>query len=221
MMENVPGLAQDRRLKKFIAGLTRIGYHCNYDILDAADYGVPQRRRRFIFFAARKSVITFACPSTRKLTVRDAFRRLRRVKKSDKLHNFPEKRTPEVVKIIQLIPKNGGSRLDLGVKNQLACHYRCNGFKDIYGRMSWKDVAPTITSGCCNPSKGRFLHPTHNRTITLREAALLQSFPPTYFFSGRNGKFAVAEMIGNALPPQFIKRHAKKIYSYLERLPHD
>jgi DNA (cytosine-5)-methyltransferase 1 len=218
MLENVPGLAKDRRLKKLSGELAKIGYHSKHDVLDAAEYGVPQRRRRFIFVAGRKSNIPFARPSTRKLTVRDAFRRLRRIRKSDKLHNFPEKRAPKVVRLIRLIPKNGGSRLNLGLENQLACHRSCNGFKDVYGRMSWEDVAPTITGGCCNPSKGRFLHPTRNRAITLREAALLQSFPPTYYFSVRKGKFAVADMIGNALPPQFIRRHAKRIYSFLKRL---
>jgi len=221
MMENVPGLARDRRLKKLVFELGKMGYRSNHDVLDAANYGVPQRRRRFIFVAGRKSNIPFAQPSNRKRTVRNAFRRLRHIRKSDPLHNFPEKRAEKVLKLIRLIPKNGGSRLDLGLDNQLDCHLNCNGFKDVYGRMAWQDVAPTITGGCCNPSKGRFLHPTRNRAITLREAALLQSFPPTYYFSVRCGKFAVAEMIGNALPPEFIKRHAKKIYSFLKRIPGD
>jgi DNA (cytosine-5)-methyltransferase 1 len=77
--------------------------------------------------------------------------------------------------------------------------------------MAWDDVAPTITGGCCNPSKGRFLHPTKHRAITLREAALLQTFPPNYIFSLKRGKFPAAQMIGNALPPEFIRRHAKEI----------
>ena len=217
MMENVPGLAKDRRLKNSIAELAKIGYHSNHDILDAADYGVPQRRRRFIFTAGRKSNIPFAQPSAYKLTVRKTFRRLRHIRKCDKLHNFPEKRATKVIEIIRLIPEERWEPIRFGIREpaKLPSHY---GFKDIYGRMSWDDVAPTITGGCCNPSKGRFLHPTRNRAITLREAALLQTFPPTYYFSVRHGKFAIAEMIGNALPPQFIKRHAKKIYSYLERL---
>ena len=77
--------------------------------------------------------------------------------------------------------------------------------------MSWEDVAPTITGGCVSPSKGRFLHPTQNRSITLREAALLQSFPQNYYFSLNKGKQGVALMIGNALPPAFIKKHALAI----------
>ena len=78
--------------------------------------------------------------------------------------------------------------------------------------------SPTITGGCTNPSKGRFLHPTQNRAITLREAALLQTFPPNYKFSLSKGKDAAALMIGNALPPEFIRRHAKTIKKHLESI---
>jgi DNA (cytosine-5)-methyltransferase 1 len=82
--------------------------------------------------------------------------------------------------------------------------------------MAWDDVSPTITGGCFNPSKGRFLHPTKNRAITLREAALLQTFPASYFFSVERGKCPAAQMIGNALPPEFIRRHAQKIKNHIE-----
>jgi DNA (cytosine-5)-methyltransferase 1 len=119
--------------------------------------------------------------------------------------------------LIKLIPKDGGSRGDLSLRYQLPCHKRCDGFKDIYGRMAWYDVAPTITGGCLNPSKGRFLHPEQNRAITLREATLLQGFPRGYVLSLRRGRFAAAEMIGNALPPGFVKRHAKQIVRFLNR----
>jgi DNA (cytosine-5)-methyltransferase 1 len=81
--------------------------------------------------------------------------------------------------------------------------------------MQWDDVAPTITSGCVNPSKGRFLHPVEHRAITLREAALLQSFPSNYVFSLDRGKFAAAAMIGNALPPEFVRRHALALRRHL------
>ena len=77
------------------------------------------------------------------------------------------------------------------------------------------DVSPTITGGCISPSKGRFLHPQQNRAITLREAALLQTFPKKYKFSLEKGKDSVALMIGNALPPEFIKRHALQFKKHL------
>jgi DNA (cytosine-5)-methyltransferase 1 len=107
----------------------------------------------------------------------------------------------------------------LGRQRQLKCHRKCDGFKDVYGRMAWDEVSPTMTGGCVNPSKGRFLHPTKDRAITLREAALLQAFPPSYFFSLRRGKFPAAQMIGNALPPEFIRRHALRVLNTIRKHP--
>jgi DNA (cytosine-5)-methyltransferase 1 len=118
-------------------------------------------------------------------------------------------------KLMNMIPRNGGSRADLPDHYRLACHRKCDGFKDVYGRMSWDCVAPTITTGCFNPSKGRFLHPRLNRAITMREAALLQGFPKRYRFPKPESKIAVAAMIGNALPPPFIAAHARKIRAAL------
>lgn len=216
MLENVPGLESDQRMVRLRGALKRLGYECNSAVLDASDYGVPQRRRRFILLAGRGTTIPFAREVRVKRTVRDAFANLNynRARK-DTLHTLGESRSPAVVQRIRRIPKNGGSRADLGAGNQLDCHRNCDGFRDVYGRMAWDQPSPTITGGCCNPSKGRFLHPTRNRCISLREAALLQTFPPTYFFSTRRGKFPAAQMIGNALPPEFIRRHAKTLLKHL------
>jgi DNA (cytosine-5)-methyltransferase 1 len=128
-----------------------------------------------------------------------------------------ESRTPKVLGLIKKIPKNGGGRLSLRKEEQLGCHRRFDGFKDVYGRMSWDEVAPTITCGFVNPSKGRFLHPTQHRTITLREAALIQTFPRYYSFSLDRGKFPAARLIGNALPPKFIKRIALPVARHVRR----
>jgi DNA (cytosine-5)-methyltransferase 1 len=198
MLENVPKLAKNRRFKTLNVELQRLGYEVNYSVLNAADYGVPQRRRRLILVAGYGQKIPFGEMANKKITVRNAFAKLGRCAKTDELHNLPENRSDKVKKLIRQIPHNGGSRLDLGVQQQLECHRKCDGFKDVYGRMTWDKVSPTITGGCCNPSKGRFLHPTKNRTITLREAALLQTFPPNYFFSLKHGKFPAAQMIGNS-----------------------
>lgn len=111
--------------------------------------------------------------------------------------------------MIEAIPKDGGSRHSLPTSMKLGCHAKTSGFNDVYGRMKWDDVAPTITSGCSNPSKGRFIHPYEDRPITLREAALLQGFPADYRFNITHGKEAIALMIGNALPPAFIAAHGK------------
>jgi len=215
MLENVPRLKNNWRLKLVLAELRRLGYECNFEILNAADYGVPQRRRRFILVAGRRVDIPFAAPARSKPKVRDAIGSLSKRMKKHPLHNYKERRSNKVKKRISQIPQNGGSRADLGKRKQLTCHKKFDGFKDIYGRMSWNEVAPTITTGCFNPSKGRFLHPVNNRAITLREAALLQSFPKSYFFSLERGRIAVAEMIGNALPPEFIRRHAVVVSRHL------
>ena len=212
MMENVPGLADDRRFTKFKRRMKELGYEGDFKILNAADYGVPQRRRRLIYVAGLKRPADLARPARKRKTVRDAIEALPRAGSSgDAVHDIPENRTSKVLALIKRIPKDGGSRTDLPYEDQLECHKKCNGFKDVYGRMAWDEPAPTITSGCFNPSKGRFLHPVENRAITMREAALLQGFPKRYKFPTTNNKQAIALMIGNALPPEFIRRHAMAI----------
>ncbi len=217
-MENVPRLIRHKPFKDLCEQLGRLGYRLTFGIKDAARYGVPQRRRRLILLAGRDFDIQFAPEARRLRSVSGAIARMAEPGRSrDALHNLPEKkRTARVRKLIRDIPKNGGSRGDLPKSRQLDCHKRSDGFKDIYGRMAWDDVAPTITSGCFNPSKGRFLHPQKNRAITMREAALLQGFPRNYTFDLSAGKEAVALMIGNALPPEFIRRHASEIRNALK-----
>jgi DNA (cytosine-5)-methyltransferase 1 len=216
MMENVPGLASDSRMRELVRELKLLGYKCNNAILNAADYGVPQRRKRVILLASLMQKIEFAPSDPNRPTVRDAIADLAPAGKSgDPLHDLPEIRSEKVRQLITRIPRNGGSRAALGKRQQLRCHRKFSGFKDVYGRMSWDDVAPTITSGCVNPSKGRFLHPTYNRAITLREAALLQTFPPDYFISLKRGKYPAAGLIGNALPPHFIRCQALQVIKAL------
>lgn len=220
MMENVPGLTKDERFDSFCRELEKMGYSCVHDVLDVARFGVPQKRLRMVLLAGKFGPIRFAAPENRRCTVREALSALPPAGKSgDCLHDLPEKRSDRIIDLIDKIPKNGGSRRDLGTEKQLACHKKCDGFKDVYGRMSWDKQAPTITCGCVNPSKGRFLHPDENRAITLREAALLQTFPSNYFFSLRRGKMPAAALIGNALPPEFVKRHAIEVKEYLQNNP--
>jgi DNA (cytosine-5)-methyltransferase 1 len=219
MLENVPALAEDRRFDHFVSLLRRINYAVRYDIKDVSLYGVPQRRRRLILLAARDGHRLPAEPSmTKRPTVRRALGKMPPAGTSgDELHDHGERRSDEIRTLIAAVPKDGGSRSDLPDSMQLACHKRVDGFYDIYGRMAWDRPAPTITGGCINPSKGRFLHPDEDRAITLREAALLQSFPPGHRFSLRRGKYAAAELIGNALPPAFVRRHARPIAEELDK----
>jgi DNA (cytosine-5)-methyltransferase 1 len=220
MIENVPALASDHRLIDLMDALQAMNYAVTTKVLDASRYGVPQRRRRMILVAGHRRQIALAPETPRSMTVRNAIGALPPPGQSgDSLHDLPEKRAQKVRDLIARIPKDGGSRGDLDDADQLDCHQRCDGFHDIYGRMAWDDVAPTITSGCVNPSKGRFLHPEADRTITLREAALLQGLPPGFTISLRRGKYAAAEMIGNALPPEFVRRHAREIRRHVVARP--
>jgi DNA (cytosine-5)-methyltransferase 1 len=217
MMENVPGLAEHWSFTKLCRGLRRLKYRITWDIKDARHYGVPQRRKRLILVAGQRFDIALAKESKTIRTVRQAIGDLKAPGKSrDKLQNLSENRSAKVLKRIRAIPKDGGSRTDLPKRDQLPCHKRTTGFKDIYGRMAWDKPSPTITGGCFNPSKGRFLHPIANRAITLREAAILQSFPRRYRFPADRSKESIALMIGNALPPAFIQRHASQIAKSLD-----
>lgn len=212
MMENVPGLANDSRFISMCKSIEELGYRVAINVLDAADYRVAQRRKRLILLASRVHEPKIAEKLDSRLTIREALSGVGAPSRSkDKLHALPERRSEAVKKLIAMIPKNGGSRTDLPEEHQLECHKNSTGFRDVYGRMSWDTVAPTITSGCINPSKGRFLHPSYDRTITLREAALLQGFPMSYRFDVNHGKEAIALMVGNALPPPFIAANAKSL----------
>jgi len=212
MIENVPGLAEDERFSVLDKHLTDAGYRGKPHVLNVADYGVAQRRNRLIYVAGLGFNIPISRSTRKRVTVKDLIGDLPRAGQSgDAIHDIPEKRAPRVMHMIRRIPKDGGSRRDLPASDQLECHKRCTGFKDVYGRMAWDSVAPTITSGCFNPSKGRFLHPEENRAITMREAALLQGFPRSYHFPVSVGKSTLAMMIGNALPPPFVAIHAQVI----------
>lgn len=220
MLENVPGLLDDYRMRnRFLPFIRKLGYYGVPQVFDAKDYGVPQRRKRLILIASRVGDIPYAQPGIFQIqTVRTAIGDMPLAGSSgDPLHDFPENRTEKVKKIISQIPVNGGSRNSISSDLRLKCHTHNPraGFNDIYGRMKWDDVSPTITGGCTNPSKGRFLHPELDRAITLREAALLQSFSRDYKFSLKRGKDYASLMIGNAFPPKLVYAHAKEIFQAL------
>lgn len=211
MLENVPGLLRDERFDAAVVELEELGYPAREGtrILNAADYGVPQNRRRLVLLCVRNGRVHFPDATSERLTVRDAIGGLAQPGASgDPLHDLPEQRSERVMEIIKAVPPDGGSRLDLPENQRLECHRDFTGFKDVYGRMRWDQPAPTITGGCHNPSKGRFLHPDAHRAVTLREASLLQGFPPRYVFSLDRGKLAAAAMIGNAAPPPLIAAQA-------------
>lgn len=212
MLENVPGLAKNPRIKKVLKKLDSLGYESIVSVFDASDFKIPQRRRRMILLSSRIGQPKFPKKSKVKKTVANAIGRLDKPEESnDPLHNYSANHSDRIRKVIQTIPLDGGSRKELPDELQLSCHKSTDGFKDVYGRMAWSSQAPTITGGCINPSKGRFLHPGENRAITLREASILQGFPPNYKFDLSKGRYAVAQMIGNAFPPNFAKMQALEL----------
>lgn len=222
MMENVPGLVQFDLFQESLETLKECGYSwMDYKVVNVKDYGVPQSRKRLVLVGSRLGPIQVAAPKMEKRTVRDTIENLPSPEiSSDPIHKIFPTHTAEVQRKIELTPKNGGSRKNLPKEFRLKCHEsEAIGFNDVYGRLRWDDYSTTITGGCLNPSKGRFLHPEQDRCISAREASLLQSFPIEYKFPTDIPKANMALMIGNALPPNFsyiqslnIKEH---ILSYL------
>ena len=217
MMENVPGLRNYFKFEDMVNKLERLGYELDIDVVNVADYGVPQRRKRLILVGSMLDKINIAPKINLKRTVKMCIGAIESIKKTkDPLHKLVATHSEKIIKMIKKIPKDGGSRTDLPKRFILNCHKKPNvGFNDVYGRLKWNDYSSTITGGCLNPSKGRFLHPTKNRCISAREAALLQTFPRRYKFAKNASKTEIALMIGNALPPEFCKQQSINILKHL------
>mgnify|MGYP003645229632 CR=1 FL=1 len=219
MMENVPGLVEYDLFKKAIRILTEeLNYKIDFKVVNVKDYGIPQSRRRLVLVGSRIGELKVAEPKIKNMTVKDVIGKLPHPEESnDALHNVFPNHTPRVQERIALTPKDGGSRKDLPAEYILECHKAENvGFNDVYGRLRWDSYSTTITGGCLNPSKGRFLHPEQNRNISAREASLLQSFPPNYIFPIDAPVSKIALMIGNALPPKFSYYQSLNIREHLE-----
>ena len=224
LFENVPGLSAPRfkRLREKLAiGLQKQGYRLGTaKRLDAADFGVPQRRMRCIMLASKGHMPPELPQSTVEgiqPTVRTAIEDLQSLKSgeadpTDNLH-FARNHRPVALARLKHIPKDGGSRDSLPDDLQLECHKGHKGHPDVYGRMSWDSVAPTLTTGCTDVTRGRFVHPRDDRALTLREAARLQTFPDDYRFLGSSKE--VATQIGNAVPVRLIEQLAPTLRSAL------
>lgn len=221
LIENVPALLNDSRIEKAKQSLKKAGYNwIKAEVRDASSFNVPQRRKRMILIASRLGPIDLPSGDSSKVqTVRQAIGNLGSPEKSSKvLHRLVMNNGPTVRKRLEKIPKDGGSRSSLPKREQLKCHRSTNGFSDVYGRMKWDDVSPTITRFCNNPSKGRFVHPEQNRAISIYEALKLQSFPSNYKFPSNLSMGKLASMIGEALPPAFAKAQGEHILDHLKEL---
>lgn len=223
-MENVPGLSKGEGINLFykaVEQLRKIGYEMPVkEILDASDYGVPQRRKRLIILGTRlhgveikHPVPEFGKDRKKRKSVKEFIGNLKKIEagETDPQDYLHKSRTVSELNLRRLkaTPIDGGSWKDWPEELILECHKKRSGHYDVYGRMRWEEPAPTLTGGCTNLSKGRFGHPEQNRAISLREAVRLQSFPDNYVFEGNIGE--VSEQIGNSVPPLLAEKIGEAI----------
>lgn len=208
----------------FVDTLKRLGYNVWFDIVDSSLYGVPQTRRRMVLLASRHGKIKMIEPRLEKpKTVRQAIGRLRALSAGeaasrDKLHassTLSEKNLKRIK-----ASKPGGTWRDWPEHLVADCHRAESGrtYSSVYGRMEWNKPAPTMTTQCYGFGNGRFGHPEQDRAISLREAAILQSFPRDYSFIPIDGEVSftvLGRLIGNAVPVDLGRAIARSINEHL------
>jgi len=209
LMENVSGLLWPRHegfLDDLYARGRSVGYELrDSEVLDARDFGIPQRRQRLFILGIRDSGdlaprLTHGGEKERRTDPSLLpWTNCRRIF-SDPVHeddenNFHMNHSEELIAVFESTPANGGSRAQSG--RILRCHIEHSGHSDVYGRIDPNRPGPTMTTACINPSKGRFVHPTEHHGITLRQAARFQTFPDSFVFKG--GLMAAGAQIGNAV----------------------
>lgn len=229
-MENVAQLLNFKKapvFEDFISNLKSLGYHVSYEVVNCPDYGIPQSRKRLILLASKLGEIKLIPKTHTKdnyITVMDAIGDLPKIKDGEKDKNdpfhFSRKLTPINKKRIKATPY-GGSWKDWDDDLKLVCHKKESGksYPSVYGRMLWEKPSPTMTTQCVGYGNGRFGHPEQDRAISLREAALLQTFPLNYQFS-EDAKIinsaVIARQIGNAVPVRLGQVVAKSIKEHLK-----
>ena len=243
MMENVPGLLTTGKsvFSKFLSRLRSSGYKPQFKMIQMANYGVPQYRRRVVLLAGKGFEIPFPSATHARIpkedsdinkwvSVRQAIRHLTAPTRFSRAvkDGGPQLVDWHVVRDLHQhtratlrAARPGNTWLELGEALRPKCHREgYEGFTNTYGRIEWDKISPTITAGCTTPAKGRFGHPDGRRyTISVREAAILQSFPEDYpFVTDQMDK--VCELVGNAVPPRFAQAAARQISVSLE-MRHD
>ena len=221
VFENVPNIKKAAKGKYWARvkdEAEALGFRLTTKILNAEDFGIPQRRKRLFVVGARDDDVEIPDSSRAKTrTVMDVIGKLPplsagEVSESDAMHRARNHR-PHMVSYFSQIPQGGGWR---DAPRRLPCQEGHTGHYDTYGRMEADGIAPTLTGGCTNPSKGRFIHPTQDRGLTVREAALLQTFPKTWHFQG--GIESQSLQVGNAVPVKLGEAVARSVHRHLEGL---
>lgn len=230
-MENVPNLLKYSGgvvFHDFLRILEKYDYSVEHKVVDAKDYGVPQRRKRLILIASRIGHIDILpeTHSKKKLvTVKKAIGNLPKIKHGQTHRDDPMHRaralSPTNVKRIQATPAGGSWKNWKDKSLILDCHKKETGksYGSVYGRMKWNEVSPTLTTQCTGYGNGRYGHPSQHRAISLREAAILQSFPRKYKFIDPEKEFSTSSIeqhIGNAVPVRLGVIIARSIKKHLE-----
>ena len=228
-MENVSLLTKHYVFTDFLSVLEESGYHYSHAIVRCADYGVPQSRRRLVLMASRLSNIDLLPPNEdedERATVRRTIQHLDNLEAgstspSDPLHRSSSLSQTNLLRIRSSIP--GGTWRDWDDSLRADCHTRASGhtYSSVYGRMQWDTLAPTITTQFHGYGNGRFGHPEQDRAISLREGALLQTFPEHYSFTARGATVhisSIARLIGNAVPVKLGVAIGRSILTHLERV---
>ncbi len=223
VVENVPGISRDARLAHLLRQARGAGYAARGYTLEASEFGVPQRRRRHLVIAVRQpsrplpsqlaELFPGEVPSAA-VPVQTVFDMAARLDAGTDPHHVARTLQPKTESRVKAIPP-GGTRFDLPPEKQLACHARLERRHATgpYGRMKSDQPAPTLTTRCTTVSCGAFTHPTEHRGITLREAALIQTFPVGYRFSG--GYDSIERQIGNALPARLAQFAGRAVLALL------
>jgi DNA (cytosine-5)-methyltransferase 1 len=225
VMENVSGIQGKRGgavLTELIKKMENIGYNVHKQLIDAQDYGVPQRRKRIILVGERSDIgatYDFPKPKSEKSCVRDAIGFLPPPPENGNPHpDYPLHRRDRLSEknILRINALQQGQGRDFLPEELLAdCHRMDStiiGHRNVYGRMAWDAVAPTITARFDSFTRGLFGHPEQTRSISLCEGALLQTFPLDFAFTG--SKIEIARQIGNAVPPKLAKVIGESIIVY-------
>jgi DNA (cytosine-5)-methyltransferase 1 len=228
-MENVPELQKHLVFEDFVETLEDEGYVVTKYIVNCTKYGVPQNRTRLVLFASKFGPIQMVKPthtSGREKHVRDVLQSLEPiaaggVSKKDPLHRARGLNELNLMRI-RSTPEGGDWR-DWPARLVLKCHKKATGktYRSVYGRMSWDEPAPTMTTHCTGLGNGRFGHPEQDRAISLREAAILQAFPIGYKFIEPGVLIStkrISRQIGNAVPVRLGRMIARSIRIHLENL---
>lgn len=207
IMENVPKVSRYPVYLDFVANLTKMGYQIDDGVVDCTRYGIPQTRKRHVLIACRLGQIALI-PSTHEtpITVQQAVAHLPPIKAgerhpNDRLHVSATLTDINLKRIQASLP--GGSWRDWSDDLIADCHKKDTGksYSGVYGRMAWHQPSPTMTTQCYGFGNGRFGHPEQDRAISMREAAIFQTFPDNYqFFDKEIGIKSLGRLIGNAVP---------------------